>query len=282
MVRRSTRPVQRLVEGASERGSDTKSRQRAQGMSSNAPAIPFFGDAYLADTRHLSLEEHGAYLQLMMIAWRIEGCCLPDDDARLARMLGITAKKWAKLKPTVMGFWTLYDGRWSQKRLTKERRFVAKKSEQNAEAANARWSAKSLKTNEPSNANASPMQSERNAPPPPPNIKKETTNVVSGKTRGSRLPSVWQPLPLPFDCQTIVDRWQPGVIERELSKFKDYWPAQPGQRGVKVDWDATWRNWIRTADGRQVNGKQPDNDGLGRTGRAVVAVRDRIRAAGIQ
>jgi hypothetical protein len=31
----------------------------------------------------------------------------------------------------------------------------------------------------------------------------------------------------------------------ELDAFRDYWIAQPGQRGVKLDWDATWRNWIR-------------------------------------
>lgn len=82
-------------------------------MSSNAPSMPLFGDAYLADTRHLSLEEHGAYLQLMMIAWRSSDCALPDDDTRLARMLGITAGRWAKLKGTVMAFWTLTDKGWT-------------------------------------------------------------------------------------------------------------------------------------------------------------------------
>ena len=27
----------------------------------------------------------------------------------------------------------------------------------------------------------------------------------------------------------------------------DYWTAAPGQRGVKLDWNATWRNWMRRA-----------------------------------
>ena len=27
--------------------------------------------------------------------------------------------------------------------------------------------------------------------------------------------------------------------------FKDHWIAQPGRSGVKADWAATWRNWIR-------------------------------------
>jgi uncharacterized protein YdaU (DUF1376 family) len=108
-------------------------------VSSAVPAIPFFGDAYLADTRHLSLEEHGAYLQLIMIAWRIEGCCLPDDDARLARMLGTTAAKWRKLKPTVMAFWTLENGAWKQARLTKERNYVESRRQAQRDKAASKW-----------------------------------------------------------------------------------------------------------------------------------------------
>lgn len=40
-------------------------------------------------------------------------------------------------------------------------------------------------------------------------------------------------------------------------RFYDYWLAQPGQKGVKLDWLATWRNWCRKSvdDGR--NGRGP-------------------------
>lgn len=27
--------------------------------------------------------------------------------------------------------------------------------------------------------------------------------------------------------------------------FTDYWVAVPGQKGLKLDWEATWRNWVR-------------------------------------
>ena len=40
-----------------------------------------------------------------------------------------------------------------------------------------------------------------------------------------------------------------------VAEFIDYWAAQPGQKGVKVDWDATFRNWLRRAPNfRQGNG----------------------------
>jgi hypothetical protein len=38
-----------------------------------------------------------------------------------------------------------------------------------------------------------------------------------------------------------------GKAAAELEKFRDYWAAQPGQKGVKTDWPATWRNWCRRA-----------------------------------
>ena len=30
-------------------------------------------------------------------------------------------------------------------------------------------------------------------------------------------------------------------------QFRDYWLAIPGRQGVKLDWQATWRNWVRRA-----------------------------------
>jgi hypothetical protein len=36
-------------------------------------------------------------------------------------------------------------------------------------------------------------------------------------------------------------------IEDEADRFRDYWIAQPGAKGIKLDWPATWRNWIRRA-----------------------------------
>jgi hypothetical protein len=39
---------------------------------------------------------------------------------------------------------------------------------------------------------------------------------------------------------------RPDLDVRQVAEqFKDYWIAQAGQKGVKLDWDATWRNWVR-------------------------------------
>jgi hypothetical protein len=34
-----------------------------------------------------------------------------------------------------------------------------------------------------------------------------------------------------------------GMTDHEM--FLDHWRAQSGQRAVKRDWEATWRNWMR-------------------------------------
>ncbi len=82
------------------------------------PALPIFTDAYLADTRHLTAEEHGAYLLLLMCAWRTRGCALKDDDRFLARSVGVTLPRWRKLRPVMADFFTVEGGLWRQKKLT--------------------------------------------------------------------------------------------------------------------------------------------------------------------
>jgi uncharacterized protein YdaU (DUF1376 family) len=105
------------------------------------PALPLWTDAYLADTRHLSTVEHGAYLLLLIEAWRRPSCSLPDDDALLARLTGLSAEAWAEAKPVVMAFWKR-DGRsatWRQKRLSAERGYVADRAQLQRDRIAKRW-----------------------------------------------------------------------------------------------------------------------------------------------
>lgn len=37
------------------------------------------------------------------------------------------------------------------------------------------------------------------------------------------------------------------ALRKEHAKFIDYWLAKSGRDGTKLDWDATWRNWMRNA-----------------------------------
>ena len=65
------------------------------------------------------------------------------------------------------------------------------------------------------------------------------------RKRGTRIPDGYDPDPELWSW--AAQRLPQERIQDELDKFRDYWSAQPGWRGVKLDWDATFRNWIRRA-----------------------------------
>ncbi len=65
--------------------------------------------------------------------------------------------------------------------------------------------------------------------------------------RGTRLPRDWR-LPKSWSEWAMQDSRQASEWVRiEAEKFRDYWIAQPGTKGTKLDWEATWRNWVRSA-----------------------------------
>lgn len=37
---------------------------------------------------------------------------------------------------------------------------------------------------------------------------------------------------------------------RETEKFRNYWRSKSGKDATKLDWPATWRNWMLTAADR--------------------------------
>lgn len=62
-------------------------------------------------------------------------------------------------------------------------------------------------------------------------------------SRGTRLPDGWQPDPALADWTRA--NAPAAATSLEVDRFRDYWTAQPGAKGRKTDWDATWRNWAR-------------------------------------
>lgn len=89
-------------------------------------------------------------------------------------------------------------------------------------------------------------------------IPKKAREPIQG--RGARLAADFE---LPddwFDFAQREKRWHRFEVEAEFRMFADYWCAQPGQKGIKLDWFATWRTWVRrsrTPNGtwRQVTGE---------------------------
>lgn len=102
------------------------------------------------------------------------------------------------------------------------------------------------------------------SPEPSLNRPEEPSKEPSGRAgRGTRLPDDWEPdetLKQWFREQSFANLVNPVV---ETEKFKDYWRARPGQGGVKLDWPATWRNWMRNGADRRASQASPHRPTVG-------------------
>lgn len=137
---------------------------------SQAPIMPFYTDAYLADTRHLTTEAHGAYLLLLLYSWRSNGAPPPDDNCILARITGLTLKRWQiTMRPMLEPFYRIEGGLWHQKRLEATWADVQSKIElQRQKGIKGNWirsqQANALNSAESSSADASSRRAPSNKP----------------------------------------------------------------------------------------------------------------------
>ena len=61
----------------------------------------------------------------------------------------------------------------------------------------------------------------------------------------------------------LPDEWRHWAIEHRpdldpdkvFERFRDYWIAKSGQDATKLDWAATWRNWVRNQEASKQNSK---------------------------
>ncbi|WP_338024808.1 hypothetical protein [Bartonella vinsonii] len=51
----------------------------------------------------------------------------------------------------------------------------------------------------------------------------------------------------------IEEGLPPERVKVEMAKFRDYWKARAGKDATKIDWQATWRNWIRNSKDHKIN-----------------------------
>jgi uncharacterized protein YdaU (DUF1376 family) len=122
-----------------------------------APYMQLYVSDYLGDTMHLSCEQHGAYLLLLMAMWNAGGS-LPNDDVKLRRITKLTGRRWCAVKDDVLAFFTIEGDQLVHKRLSKERQKADHISQSRSIAAKRSHSSKQLKTNDTHSAIADDLQ----------------------------------------------------------------------------------------------------------------------------
>ena len=169
--------------------------------------MPLFIGDYMADTMHLSTEEHGAYLLLLMTAWS-RGGKLPSSDSQLAQIARCDRRRWARLKASVLPFFTPDGDSLVQTRLVSE---YAKALKINAkQRANGKLGGRPKPTQvpdyiadvpNPDETQHEPMGSDWDAPDPNPN---ETPSPSPIPTAYSVPSGTGVPTPLITDPQEII------------------------------------------------------------------------------
>ena len=193
---------------------------------------------YRKDTSHLSLLEHGIYRQLLDTYYLSESP-LSSDINKLMRTHSIrNADEKQSLENVLNDFFELTKNGYIHKRCDQIIAEYHGKSEKARASANARWANK----NKGVDANALQTQSEGNANHKPLTINHKPIVDSAKAPKAKRLDITVLPIEWFEFCKETRPDLKPHDV---FDQFKDYWVAQGGQKGAKLDWTATWRNWVR-------------------------------------
>lgn len=242
--------------------------------------MPLYGDRLLSSETWLMASAEGrcAALQLWWAAWKqCPAGSLADQDRVLAQLAGygLGVKAWLAIKDEALRGWIkCVDGRlyhpvlcelaleaWDRRRKERARKeaWRAKRDSGNggtepSEDADGDGDKTGTETGTRPSQNGHgdvSVRVEQNRQDrtgqEKEERKKEPPAALPGcsppkpSTRGSRLATNWEPGP-DERREAIAQGLDP---ERVADRFRDYWVAVPGAKGVKADWAATWRNWCR-------------------------------------
>jgi uncharacterized protein YdaU (DUF1376 family) len=212
--------------------------------------MPLYIADYLRDTMHLTREQHGGYLLLIMACWD-RGGRLPADPGQLAGIAKATPSEWRKLAPILLPFFEREGDLLIQRRVLAEYEHAAKISAIRSETGAAGGRPRTNPESKPKpkglpNEDQTGLQTEthaRVASPSPSTSPSEDKSSSGGPRRGFRLPVDWEPseVDLAYAASNGFGRQQALAI---AERFSNYWRAKAGQAATKLDWAATWRNWI--------------------------------------
>jgi Helix-turn-helix domain len=118
-----------------------------------------------------------------------------------------------------------------------------------------------------------------------PSLNSPAESSSSRRKRGTRIPDDFSVTPkmAQWARDNVPELIAQGRGKRETDKFINYWRSKTGRDATKLDWDATWRNWMLNAEDRlgpQAAAAGPGNGSTG-TDRAAQALQAGIEAGQI-
>lgn len=194
---------------------------------------------FIEGTIGMSLELKGAYRLVLDLIY-LQGGELPDDARYISGLLGCTVRKWNAVREKLLSLGKIeVNGEF----LTNERAVIELETLRKLQDKQRENRSRPNKNN-----NLEKPRSDHTEPEPDTEEKEEPNGSSKKETskRGTRLPKDWA-LSKPLGDWAVEKGLPPSAVREEAAKFRDYWIGKAGSAGVKLDWPATWRNWVRKA-----------------------------------
>lgn len=210
---------------------------------------------FITGCLHMDATEIGSYTMLLLAHYQAGESGLPDDDKKLARISKVSTKTWLRIKPIVMDKFYLESAFWKNSRVVEEFQKRSRTfSDQRARSLK-RWNKRipeafpepipdrSITNNQQPITNtflgeSSPSE-EKKIPKIKPEKGRRLETFLTSEFQSGEIPQEWG------DWAFEKMKLSAEEINWEWGKFTDYWKSQSGAKGVKLDWPATWRNWMR-------------------------------------
>jgi uncharacterized protein YdaU (DUF1376 family) len=210
---------------------------------------------YGKDTAHLSLMEHGAYTILLDTLYSTEKV-LPKNPVGLFRVCrAFSNEEQDAVLSVVAQFFTEVDDGYTHSRVEEELNkadLLRTKARENGSKGGRPKKETQQKPNENQDKNPAGFETETESKPnkkayQTPDTRHNNSSPkgseLGARKRATRLPATWTPSADNIDyCQEK----RPDLDVNDVAEnFRDYWLAKSGVSATKVDWDATWRSWVR-------------------------------------
>lgn len=218
------------------------------------PYMQFYVPDYLADTIHLTTEEHGAYLLLIFNYWQT-GKAIPKN--RLARVAGLSPKKWEEVAPIISEFFEEQGEKWFHARIEADLQSVRESQEKKikagqASAASRQKAAREQMKEQKRNGCSAVDEQALNECATNQNHQSSTESSTDNSDAPAKPKPSSRKTTFP-DGFEVTDQMRTWFDSKEFIVSLDFateqWENSMRARGDKyVDWTAAWRKAMGMAD----------------------------------
>jgi uncharacterized protein YdaU (DUF1376 family) len=259
-----------------------------KGPKQRFPYFKFYPRDWLESTRDLSLEQRGAYIDLICILMEMEGH-LADNDKWISHQMHVNPRKWRSVKMGLVEHEkiAIEDGQIVNDRCARELSSLMAQRQNISDSAVKRERTKretpvelpgnidenskiineinnALTTTVPLRARVldldSDLEEEKKEPPLIPLEGEKPKRTRASRGDRTRLAKDWT-LDLEWRQRTKEKFGATDAqIDREAERFWRYWTSPDAKNPLKADWLGTWENWFDRAmeRGIRVNGVASD------------------------